>query len=380
MKICHFTSVHPYMDTRILLKECATLAAQGYEVHLVATDAPDGEIHDGVFLHHSPPARGGRLARMTQTMRGVYQKAKALNADIYHFHDPELIPAALLLRRKGYPVIYDVHEDVPRDILTKSWIPAPLRVFISKSFELLENFAAKRMSYIITATPFIKMRFKKLTAQTEVVNNYPILNELAAPASADWHHKDRAVTYVGSITRIRGIQEMVEAVGRTDARLFLGGKFSPPELRDEIKQLEGWAQVDELGQLNRQDVAATFARSMAGLILLHPAPNHIDAQPNKMFEYMSARLPLIGSDFPLWREIIEGNACGFCVDPLDPAKIAEAVRTITEHPDKAREMGENGYNAVISKYNWEAESRTLLAVYEMLAAKHKIHSDRRTPA
>ncbi|KUO59536.1 MAG: glycosyl transferase [Gracilibacter sp. BRH_c7a] len=367
MKICHFISVHPYRDTRILLKECSTLAAEGYEVHLVAPDAPENEIENGVFLHSSPRSEGGRLTRMTKTMWNVFQKAKSLNADIYHFHDPELIPAALLLRRSGKKVIYDVHEDVPRDILTKSWIPAPLRMLISKSFEVLENYASKKMSYIITATPFIKMRFQRLVPHVEVVNNYPILHELEVP-EIDLQQKESAVTYVGSITKIRGITEMVEAAGKTDAKLLLGGKFSPQELREEIIKLAGWSQVEELGQLDRKTVAETFARAMAGLILLHPAPNHIDAQPNKMFEYMSAKLPLIGSDFPLWKEIIEGNSCGLCVDPLSKDDIAQAIQYILDHPEEANAMGENGYQAVLNKYNWEVESKVLISVYKELEA------------
>jgi glycosyltransferase involved in cell wall biosynthesis len=367
MKVCHFTSVHPFMDTRILLKECATLAKAGYEVHLVAPDAPEGESKHGVLLHSAPKAEGGRLARMTQTMWGVFQKAKSLDAEIYHFHDPELLPAGLLLRWSGKKVIYDVHEDVPRDILTKMWIPKFWRSLISKVFEVFENFAARRMSFVITATPFIKARFKTFMLRAEVVNNYPILDELQTP-SGNWDQKEKAVTYVGSITEIRGINQMVEAAGKTEGKLLLGGRFSPPELREQVSKLPAWSQVEELGQLNRTEVAKTFGRAMAGLILLHPAPNHIDAQPNKMFEYMSAGIPLIGSHFPLWKEIIEGNSCGICVDPLDPEDIAQAIQWIFDHPEEAERFGENGRVAVRQKYNWEAESEVLLSVYKELEA------------
>jgi glycosyltransferase involved in cell wall biosynthesis len=93
-------------------------------------------------------------------------------------------------------------------------------------------------------------------------------------------------------------------------------------------------------------------------------PNHIDAQPNKMFEYMSAGLPLIASDFPLWREIVEGNDCGVCVDPADPAAIAEAIDRLVENPDLARRMGENGQRAVHERYNWAIEEKKLLALYD----------------
>jgi glycosyltransferase involved in cell wall biosynthesis len=113
---------------------------------------------------------------------------------------------------------------------------------------------------------------------------------------------------------------------------------------------------------------ATMRRSLAGLVLLHPVINYLDALPIKMFEYMSAGLPVIASDFPLWREIIEKNECGLCCDPLKPEKIAEAVQWVLDHPQEARIMGENGRRAVIEKYNWESEGKKLVKLYEDLIA------------
>lgn len=364
MKVCQFTSVHPYKDTRIFLKECAALVARGYEVHLVAPDAPE-QVVNGIHLHSVATPTGGRLSRMTKTVWAVYQKVRALDADIYHFHDPELLPIGLLLRWNGKKVIYDSHEDVPRDILMKTWIPALLRSLISRVYEVFENFAAKRMSYVISATPFIQKRFAKITANSKAVNNYPILDELEY-GKQDWDRKERAVTYVGSITAVRGIAEMVKAIGQTDAKLFLGGKFSPPQLREQTITLPGWKRVQELGQLSRAEIARIFSLSRAGLVLLHPGPNHTDAQPNKLFEYMSVGIPVIGSNFPLWKEIIEENKCGLCVDPLDPAAIAKAITWLTDHQAEARSMGDNGRKAVKENYNWEAEGKTLITIYEGL--------------
>ena len=92
-------------------------------------------------------------------------------------------------------------------------------------------------------------------------------------------------------------------------------------------------------------------------------PNHVNALPNKMFEYMSAGLPVIASNFPLWKEIVEGNKCGLTVNPLSPKEIAEAIRYLLAHPEEARKMGENGRKAVLEKYNWDNESRKLMVFY-----------------
>jgi glycosyltransferase involved in cell wall biosynthesis len=194
------------------------------------------------------------------------------------------------------------------------------------------------------------------------VNNYPILSELYVP-DVDWTQKERAVAYVGGINKIRGIFEIVESLNQTDAKLLLAGKFSDVVQRDAVLAMPDWSRVEELGQLDRKQVAQMLARAMAGLVLFHPAPYHIEAQPNKMFEYMSAGLPVIASNFPLWRTIIEGNDCGLCVDPLNPTAIAKAIQWLIEHPEDAKRMGENGRKAVEKKYNWETETASLLNLY-----------------
>ena len=168
----------------------------------------------------------------------------------------------------------------------------------------------------------------------------------------------------------RSIREIVHACEylHTSARLNLAGRFSEPAVGTEVKSYPGWARVKEIGFVDRVGVRTVLGRSVAGLVTFHPLPNHIDAQPNKMFEYMSSGIPVIASNFPLWREIVEGNDCGLCVDPLDPKAIAAAIDFMINNPERAREMGENGKRAVLEKYNWGVEEAKLLAFYQTILA------------
>lgn len=365
MKICHLTSVHPHTDTRIFVKECKSLAKEGFEVHLVVPGAPSSVI-DGVQIHSVTKETGSRFNRMTKTVNRIYEKGMEINADVYHFHDPELIPVGLKLKKLGKMVIYDVHEDVPRQILTKKWLPKYTRSLVSKAVEKYENWAAKKFNMIITATPFIRERFLKIGCNAQDVNNYPLLEELKIK-DISWFEKENAICYVGGIAFIRGIKEMVEAMAMTkDVSLLLGGKFSMPTEKETVKDLEGWRKVNELGFLNRHEVKDTYRRSKAGLVTLHPTINYIDALPVKMFEYMAAGIPVIASNFPLWQGIIEKSKSGLCVDPLKPKKIAEAINWILENPVEAEEMGKNGRKAVETEYNWEQESIKLVQIYKNL--------------
>lgn len=363
-KICHLSSVHKPNDTRIFLKECKSLANAGYDVHLVVQHDKD-EVIDGVNIWGIDKPKN-RIERMTKTVNEVYKRALEVDAKIYHFHDPELIPIGLRLKRKGKKVIYDVHEDVPEDIYSKEWIPAIFHKPISWLIEQIEKHAAKRYDYIVTATPLIRDRFSTINNKAIDVNNYPILSELYIP-KGKWSVKEKLVCYIGGVTKVRGINEMVDAIGMTDYSLLLAGSFVSSDERNVVVEKEGWSKIIELGYVNRTEVKEILARSMAGLVASHPITNYIDALPTKMFEYMSAGIPVIVSNFPLLISIIENSRCGICVDPLNPVEIANAIKKIIEDPNEAKQMGENGRRAIEEKYNWEMEEGKILKLYEELS-------------
>ncbi|PNW37195.1 UNVERIFIED_CONTAM: glycosyl transferase, partial [Euhalothece sp. KZN 001] len=364
-RVAHLTSVHPRYDTRIFLKECRSLVHARYEVTLIVADDKGDEVKNGVSIFDVGLSEG-RLKRITETTKLVFEKSKILNADIYHVHDPELIPVGLKLKRMGKKVIFDAHEDVPKQLLSKPYLNPVLSYSLSLAFSVYERWTCSQFDVIIGATPFIRDKYLTVNANSIDINNFPIKEELEF--EWDWSAKQNAVCYVGGIAAIRGIREMVRAMEITniDVKLLVGGRFSEPEVETEVKQYPGWQSVNELGFLSREGVREVLSRSMAGLVTLHPTLNYLESLPVKMFEYMSAGIPVIASNFPLWKEIIKQNDCGICVNPLNPQEIAEAIQWIIKHPNQAAEMGKNGRKAVEEKYNWEPESKKLLNIYEKL--------------
>lgn len=367
-RVCHFSSVHPADDVRIFHKQCRSLAEAGHEVFFVVPAEADAE-RQGVHIRAVAAVGGGRLLRMLLTAFRTFMAARAVRARIYHFHDPELLPWALLLKWSGARVIYDAHEDVPRDIITKAWIPGWLRRPLAWCFEHAENFMARRLDCVVTATPHIRDRFLAVGCRALDINNYPIPGELRlGDEMGDFSAVARPdVCYAGVIIPGRGSAEMVQAVGRAGVTLQLLGRLSPGE-RERLQALPGWRHVQASGLLPREQVAQAYARSFAGLVLFHDEPNHRHAQPNKLFEYMSAGIPLIASHFPLWREVVEQTGAGICVDPLDVGAIAAAIRRLNEDRALAAEMGACGREAVRETYNWRREQTRLLALYDQLEA------------
>lgn len=364
MRIAHLTSAHDRIDTRIFHKECKSLAQVGHSVSLIVADGKGDSLEQGIEIMDVGKGKG-RFDRMFRVSRRVFQKALECGADLYHFHDPELLPYGWLLKKKGKTVIYDIHEDVPRQILSKPWIPALLRPLVGKIAEVVENNLVKSLDGLVCATPKIAERFQKIHRNVVTVCNYPVLSELH-DANADWSKKEKAVCYVGGISRIRGIREMVAAAEHIEGVLYLAGPFESQAEFEFVSSLPGWKNVRYLGVLDRSGVRDLLSRVMGGLVLFLPEPNHLEAQPNKMFEYMSAAIPVIASDFPLWRDIIEGCGCGVCVDPGDPVSVGRILNTMLENVKETCLMGQQGRVAVEQKFSWEMESTKLKAMYHHL--------------
>jgi glycosyltransferase involved in cell wall biosynthesis len=337
MKVCHFTSAHPSTDIRIFHKECVSLATAGFEVFLVASNG-ENIHHKGVNLFSTNSKKRGRLGRMIFTAREVYLKAKSVNADVYHFHDPELLRFAKRLKRKGKIVFYDVHEDLPRQLMGKDYLW--FKSLFSWLIEWYENYVARHVDHIIAATPYIAKRFKKVNVNTIDINNFPLNSEIDV-LEENIEKDPNSICFIGGISRIRGIYELVEALYSTRIQLELAGEI-PVDLLKELEQSEGWKNVRSLGYLNREDCLTLKGKVVAGVVTFLPLPNHVNAQPNKIFEYMASGIPVIASNFPLWKKIIEENECGICVDPTDPRDIQRGIRFLLDNPNRAMEMGRNG--------------------------------------
>lgn len=365
-KVVHLTSVHPRYDTRIFVKECVSLANNGFQASLVVADGKGDEEKSKVHIYDVGASKG-RFDRMRHASNRVLNKALELDADVYHFHDPELISVGLKLKKRGKKVIFDAHEDTPKQILSKSYLYKPLRSAISILFGNYEKWAVKKFDAVVAATPFLRDKFLAIGANSVDVNNYPLLSEFSLD-KIDWSQKQNYVCYIGGLTRVRGILEIVQATQfvENNARLKIAGTFSEANFEQEVMQQQSWENVDALGWQNRAGIQDVLTGSVAGLVTLHPIINYLDALPVKMFEYMAAGIPVIASDIPLWKSIVDENQCGVCVNPFDPKEIAQAINYLVENPEKAEEMGYNGRQAVLQKYNWSIEEQKLIALYQQL--------------
>jgi glycosyltransferase involved in cell wall biosynthesis len=363
-RVAQVTTVHAPADVRIFHKTARTLADHGYEVALVA---PEGEMPPSAAIAYVPIRRF-----RSRSLRALFGPLLALRAahrfrpSVYHFHDPEIIPAAVLLRLTGADIVYDAHEDVPKQIRQKSYIPPIVRRPLARIVDAIERAAARAFSAVVAATPEIARRFP--SGRTVLVQNFPSATGDLTVSAKPLSEREPSVAYVGAITKLRGLTEVVRAVGEFDGkvRLLLAGRPQPQSYLAELAREPAWSNVEYHGYVDRPGVSAILGRARIGIVTLHDVPNYRDSQPIKLFEYMMAGLPVVASDFPIWRRIIEDADCGLLVDPRSPSEIAAAIRWLIDRPEEAEMMGRRGRERARKAFDWASEGQKLLDLYGRL--------------
>lgn len=357
MKVCNLTSVHPRYDTRIFLKQCWAQSLQG-EAHLVVADNRKDEVKDNINIHGVKGYKN-RFLRMTLAVWNVYRRAKSVKADIYILHDPELLSIALLLKKTGAKVFFDSHECYTESLQNAYWIPSFLRKYVVRLYQNIESFILPRLDGLIAATDHIADVLHKYNKNIFVLHNYALLEEFSECKKPNFDHNNR-VLYCGGITENRNILNMIKALElcHNDVKLILCGTFSPNTLLEQCKSLPGWSKVEYMGQVGRQQLHHFGEKCFCGMCCVWPTKAYINSCGLKIFEYAGMYLPVITSNFDLWKQIISNNnnkPFGLFVDPKDPQEIAAAIDKLYENKTLAKQLGESGRNAVEMKYNFEAE-------------------------
>lgn len=365
-RICHVTSIHPANDVRIFFKECLSLAER-YEVFLIAPNVEDAVVEG---IHRiGVPLPAGRIKRQFYLKR-VLDKAIEVNADLYHFHDPELISLGLSLQKRGKRVVFDSHEDVPMQILTKEYLPEWSKQPLSKLYAARERRLLARYDALVTVTPTILERLQQINPVSVMVTNYPEFKN----TPHQWHDAEtKYVCFAGEIAQRYMHENIIRSLEKTPAHYLLAGRVFITDFFNRLQQLPMWKHVEYLGVLPPDEIHTVYQRADIGLVLLDYSPNVGYRKGTlgvlKMFEYMMAGIPVVATDFELWKEIIEGHNCGLCIDPHNPQAIADAVNYLLENPAEARQMGENGRRAVQEHYNWGTQKSILFELYARLLNK-----------
>jgi glycosyltransferase involved in cell wall biosynthesis len=369
IKVCHITSAHSRYDTRIFHKECKTLAKNAYSVSLIVNDLKENEILDSINIISTKFQPKNRYDRMIKSLRKIKKLVLEIDADIYHLHDPELFRIVKFLKKRNKKVIFDSHEDYSLTIETKTWIPKIFRKLVTRLYHIYENSIIAKLDGSLVCYHWTRDRYTKNLFNTELLFNFPVISDYL-PIDIDY--ETNFIAYAGGISKQWNHSSLINSLCLTknSFKYLLAGN-SNEEYLAELKNLNGWKYVDYMGRLDYDKVfTQIYSNSSIGVALLDYIPQCKKTVGNlsntKLFEFMLLKLPLICTDFDLWRDIIENEKCGILVNPRKPEDIATALDFLANNPEKAKEMGENGYRAIINKYNWESDSKNLIKVYKRI--------------
>ena len=369
IKVCHVCSSHRSDDSRVFHKECRSLAQEGYEVHLIATDKNVNSYNSDNVTIHPLPIPKSRFQRMARRWE-VADMAARLSADLYHVHEPELL-GPVLNRVGDRPVIYDAHESYADVLGQRRWIPRLFRPLAKALWKKIEPRLVRKCRAVVTVTEPLAEPYARMHERVEIIRNFPDLSG-GEFAGAPAHERRQSCVFAGALAEDRNLENMVLAIGLLRKRnitleLWLAGEWESPLYEQTIQNLaakeEVTNQVRYSGILSHKAAVALESQASIGMVTLLPIRNSLNSLPIKAFECMALGLPIVYSDFPLLQTYIGKCGVGLAVDPQDPVQIADALEYLLKNPRIAQEMGQMGRRAVEERYNWSCEGTRLLGLY-----------------
>ncbi|MEM7163284.1 MAG: glycosyltransferase family 4 protein [Bacteroidota bacterium] len=367
--VCHISTVHQNrFDTRIFKRECVSLAEEGYQVTLMIADGKGNQIVDGVEIIDLGLQKSSRISRVFRSNQLLKGKLPMNGVGIYHFHDPELIPFFKRFKKKNpaCKVVFDIHENFKDKISGgRDWLPSSLRGLVKQLFQRLEKSAQIHFDGFVGAVERIIEGYPK--NKSIILRNFPDLKYFNDFQKAALKKEKGALVYTGGFTAHRGIEQIVDALDKVKHEIVLH-VFGACEdhILERCKKKSAWQRVKYHGKVDQAEMFQKVHKSEIAFVLNQSEGGYQYALPNKLFEYMACTVPVICSEFPHWKEVVELNDAGICVDPGNTEKIADAINCLLSDKQAAIKMGENGRVAVTEHFNWEKEFRPLLDLYQSL--------------
>ena len=365
MRIIHLTSVHNWNDDRIFHKECKTLSNQGYDVVLIAVADKEMTV-DGIRIIPLPRI-GNKIKRMFVNSFLIMKQSIKVNGNIYHFHDPELVFIGLILRVIGKHVIYDIHENIVEVIKGRSYWSNNIKKWLPTLAGMIEKWASQ-FFHLVIAGNFLDERYPNATKLLNYSNL--IKTEFNNEKKLTIDQGKKGLVYTGFVTERRGALIYADiAKNMPEVPLHLIGEVRPLELLERLTKIAGANTnliIDGKGNFVdpiRKDNLVRNGNWFAALCIFPYSIQYLNTEPTKFFDYMSYGIPIVCSNFPVWKDFIEKEQCGLTVDPGDIDDIRDKINYLSNNIEAGIKMGENGRKAVNEKYNWNNESKKLIELY-----------------
>jgi glycosyltransferase involved in cell wall biosynthesis len=367
-KVCHVVSGHARDNNRIFSRQCISLVNSGFDVFILTNDGKPNQVIEGVKIISTVTYYTSRIKVILKAKDMFISEAININADIYQLHGPELIPLGLALKKLGKIIIYDAHEDLPKQMLDKEWVPYIFRLPLSILTRIYFKYTLSRFDEIVTVTDHIAVDLKLINPNTTILPNFPIIGSTGHFHFEDYVVREKVICYTGTVYKQSNQHNIVRAINDLqNVKYYIAGTVDK-KLFEEMLILDNFKKINYFGLLPKNELPIFYSKALVGILVQdyeqNMGYNKGTLGSNKFFEYMEAGLPIICTDYDLWKKIVEKYVCGICVQPGNVKQIREAIDYIMNNPMQAFQMGQNGRNAVLTEYNWEQVENIYIAIFK----------------
>lgn len=362
--IVHIATVQNRNTSRVFYRSCVALSNKGYRVTLIVADGLGNETKEGVQIIDLGK-ENNRFKKIISNFRAILKLIDNIKPSAVHFHSPELLFVVKVIQKKGVPVIYDIHENVPAQILDKENIPKALKKPLHYAYRIVERMFINSFHLVLAENSYLSLYKDKGKSVTTILN-FPELS-FFTPYKQE-KRDNNGIFYIGGVSNNRGLDTIVEGLKLLKQQKLSFHMHFVGKIDDQLKKTLNLDTVKDnitfYGPLDLDKGYEISKHCKVGLAVLKPIKNYTGSYPTKIFEYMTVKLPVITSNFKLYRAVVEQNECGLCIDPLNPVALANAIKMIFSNSELANNMGDNGSKATAEQYNSKNELTKLLTLYK----------------
>ena len=368
IKVCHVISGYYRNDPRIFQRQCKSLVNGGFEVCILTNDGQPNEIMEGIKVYATDKYWTNRIKVLLYAKSQFLKKAIEVNSDIYQLHSPELFSLGLILKKLGKIVIYDAHEDLPSHILEKEWIPLIFRKPISIFINFYMNRVLKSYNEIISPHHHVVEKLELINTNTTLITNFAKVGSLINYDLSHYLNRENSICYSGTVYLSSNQEFILEAISNINNLKYQIVGFIGENYKEQLSERKGFEKLQFLGRIPWAELNDFYSKSLIGMVIMDYKLNlgykRGTYAVNKIFEYMEVGLPIICTDYDLWKEIIDKYDCGICVEPNNAKQIEEAIQFLISNKEKAYQMGQNGRKAVLLEYNWSTQEKEYLRIFK----------------
>lgn len=370
--ICFVNSVFGREDALIVYRQGISLVAAGCEVSYTVFDGKPDEVKEGIVIHSLGNGLSDAKSRILKRPKILKAYLRNNPADVYQISEPELLPLALYLKRKGMKVAFNLREWYPDYYARKRKVKWQQRL-VHNICERYFRLVARKIDAVFNCMPEMRDYIEKVMPcrYFEDTANFPVVNKDFSLSYKEYCQREPIISYFGSIYTISCQEVIIKALENfPEVKYLLAGVFyGNNNYKEQLEKMPAWKQVTFKNGFTRDELPGIINCSIMGNVVKDFNKTETPQGSYsiiKIFETMEAAVPVILAKVPLYEQMVEKYRCGICVEPHSVEDFKNAIEYLLTHKKEAYEMGQNGRRAVIEEFSWDSQAKGYLKVMNAL--------------